>query len=98
MGPLAMTALALDPALLLEMIGFDDPLPLQHDLLISTYDKLLLNAHRQAGKSQATAALAVWTALFDPGSLILIVSASQRQSNELFDKVKETYKALGPPL
>jgi hypothetical protein len=98
MTPLAMTALALDPSLVMEAIGFADPLPWQRALLRSTSDKVLLNAHRQAGKSQATAALAVWTALFDPGSLILIVSASQRQSNELFDKVKATYKALGEPI
>jgi hypothetical protein len=98
MGPLAMTALALDPSLVMEAIGFADPLPWQRALLRSQSDKVLLNAHRQAGKSQATAALAVWTALFDPGSLILIVSASQRQSNELFDKVKATYKTLGEPI
>jgi hypothetical protein len=98
MGPLAMTALELDPALLLEMIGFADPLPWQRQLLRSTSDKVLLNCHRQAGKSTATAALAILTALLDPGSLTLIVSASQRQSNELFDKVKASYKALGSPL
>jgi hypothetical protein len=98
MTPLAMTALELDPSLVMEAIGFADPLPWQRALLRSTSDKVLLNAHRQAGKSQATSALAVWTALFDPGSLILIVSASQRQSNELFDKVKATYQALGSPI
>jgi hypothetical protein len=64
----------------------------------STSDKVLLNCHRQAGKSSVAAALAVWTALVDPGSLTIIVSASQRQSNELFIKVGDFYKALGSPL
>jgi hypothetical protein len=97
MGPLAMTALELDPSLLLGLI-VPHPLPWQVALLRSKSDKVLLNCHIQSGKSISTAALAVWTATFDPGSLTLIVSASQRQSNELFDKVKATYGALGAPI
>jgi hypothetical protein len=98
MGPLTLLAIELDPALLLNLIGFDDPLPWQGSLLRSTSDKVLLNCHRQAGKSSATAALAIWTALNDPGALVLIISASQRQSNELFNKVGGYYRALGSPV
>src|SRR3954452_6573198 len=97
MDPLMMLATALDPSLLLDEIGFQ-PLPWQRQLLRSTADKILLNCHRQAGKSSATPTLAIWTALHDPGSLTLIVSASQRQSNELFRKVTTQYKALGTPI
>src|SRR4051794_34671351 len=98
MDPRLMLAIELDPSIMLTLIGFDDPLPWQRQLLRSTSDKVLLNCHRQAGKSSVAAALAVWTALVDPGSLTIIVSASQRQSNELFIKVGDFYKALGSPL
>jgi hypothetical protein len=72
--------------------------PWQRALLRSTSDKVLLLCHRQAGKSTATAALAVHTALSEPGSLILLVSASLRQTGELFDKVVWCYDRLGKPV
>lgn len=97
MNPLAMLATELDRSLILDLLGFD-PLPWQRALLRSTADKVLLNCHRQAGKSSAAAALGVLTALSEPGSLTLIVSASQRQSNELFRKVNAFYKSLGSPI
>src|SRR5438309_595857 len=89
-------ATALDPSLLMDMLEFD-PLPWQRALLRSSSDKILLNCHRQAGKSSATSVLAIHTALSEPGALILIVSASLRQSGELFRKVVNFYKALGSP-
>src|SRR4051812_8850714 len=86
----------LDPSLLMEDLGFD-PDPWQRDYLRATDPRLLVLAFRQAGKSQATAALALHSALFHPGSLTVIVSRSQRQSNELFRKVTSAWKALGRP-
>jgi hypothetical protein len=97
MDPLTMLALTLDPSLLLDELGFD-PLPWQRQLLRSTSDKILLNVHRQGGKSVATASLGIWTALSEPGALILVVSASQRQANELTRKVAVQYKRLGTPI
>jgi hypothetical protein len=96
MDATTMLATALDPSLLLDMLGFD-PLPYQRALLRSQADKVLLLAHRQAGKSSATAALAIHTALHEPGALTLIISHSQRQSGETFGKVVNYYKALGSP-
>jgi hypothetical protein len=81
---------------LLDELGFE-PLDWQRRLLRSTSDKLLINCHRQAGKSTATSILAIHTALIEPGALTLIVSASQRQSGELFRKVVTHYKNLGSP-
>src|SRR5262249_21133074 len=63
-----------------------------------TAGRLLLLTCRQAGKSTATAALALHTALFQPGALVLLVSPSLRQSGELFRKVAGFYHALGRPL
>ncbi len=90
-------AMALDPALLMEAAGFT-PDPWQYELLRSTSRRLLVNVSRQSGKSTSTAALALHGALFDPGSLTLLVSASLRQSGELFRKVVAFYAALGKPI
>lgn len=56
------------------------------------------NASRQIGKSFAIALLALMKALETPKSTVLVVSASERQSKELIEKVKmhlEFTKALG---
>lgn len=97
MDPLTMLALEVDPSQLLDLLGFD-PLGWQRHLLRSTSDKVMLNCHRQAGKSCAAGALAIWTALRQPGSLTIVVSASQRQANELLRKIVGFYKALGTPV
>jgi hypothetical protein len=60
---------------------------------------MLLLCTRQGGKSQTAAALALWTAFLQPGSLTLLLSPTQRQSGELFrDKVKRLYYAMGRPV
>jgi hypothetical protein len=59
----------------------------------------LLLCCRQAGKSTAAAALALWTALLEPRSLVLLLSPTLRQSGELFrDKALRLYAALGQPV
>src|SRR5258707_496332 len=83
MNAAELLASELDPSLLMDYVGFT-PDEWQRRLLRSTSDKILLNCHRQAGKSTATAPLAVGVVLSEPGSLVLVVSASQRQANELF--------------
>jgi hypothetical protein len=67
----------------------------QARLLRSTAPWVLLNCCRQSGKSTTTAILALHTALYDPG-LILLVSPSLRQSKELFSKVTRLLKSLEP--
>jgi hypothetical protein len=69
--------------------------PWQAQLLRSTAPWVLLNCCRQSGKSTTTAILALHTALYDPG-LILLVSPSLRQSKELFGKVARFLKSLEP--
>src|SRR5205807_4172638 len=92
-----LAALALDPALVFTFRGWQAD-PWQRDLLRSQAPRILLNCCRQAGKSTAVAALALHKALFQPGSLVLLVSRSQRQSNELFRKVLDFYNALERPV
>jgi hypothetical protein len=41
--------------------------------------------------------LALHQALYEPGALILLLSPSLRQSQELFKKVQDAYRALGNP-
>ena len=86
---------ALDPVAFAEdRLGFV-PDPWQTQVLRSRTQWLLLNCCRQSGKSTTTSVLALHTALYDPG-LILLVSPSLRQSKELFAKVISFLKDLQP--
>jgi hypothetical protein len=86
--------LASDPVRFAEAAGFelDD---WQRALLRSRARRLLLLASRQVGKSTITGLLATWTALYCPGSLVLLLSPGQRQSGELLRKVVDAYRASG---
>jgi hypothetical protein len=86
-----------DPALTMREAGLP-PDPWQADLLRSPSRRTLLLCSRQAGKSQAAAALALNTALLEPCGLVLLLSPTLRQSAELFRKVTELYGALGRPV
>ena len=88
---------ALDPSWILRCQGLT-PDPWQQRLLLSPDRQVLLNCSRQSGKSTTVAALALHTALFTPGGLVLLLSPSQRQSCEIFRKVLDAYNALGRPL
>ena len=86
---------ALDPvAFVQDRLKFE-PDPWQASLLRSRAPWILLNCCRQSGKSTTTAAVALHTAIYDPG-LILLVSPSLRQSKELFAKVTRFLKDLEP--
>src|SRR5215218_4316977 len=77
-----------------------DPDDWQRDALRSRGPRQLYNCARQTGKSTISAILATHTALFEPGSLVLLISPTLRQSGELFKKCLEVYRAaqrLVPP-
>ena len=85
---------ALDPvAFAIERLGFT-PDPWQAEVLRLGDKNTLLCCSRQAGKSTTTAIIALHCALFQPGALILLGSPSQRQSQELFTKIMDFFKAL----
>lgn len=90
-------AMALDPVLLARAAGIE-PDPWQAQVLRSTAPRLLLNCSRQSGKSTITSVLAVHTAVYDPGSLVLLLSPTLRQSGELFKKCLGVYRSLGRPV
>ena len=79
-----------------DRLGFE-PDPWQAQLLNSTARQIILNMGRQVGKSTVTAALALHTALYHPGSLVLVIAPSQRQSRELFIKIHGFLQRLEPP-
>jgi hypothetical protein len=83
-----------DPVeLLRRLVG--DPDPWQERLLRSAAPRVLVNVARQLGKSTACGALAAHMAASRPGSLTLCLSRSQRQSGELFRKVKDALAVVG---
>ena len=88
-------ALALDPARLMQACGLT-PDPWQAALLRSMAPRVLLLCSRQSGKSTTTASVALHTALYQPPALVLLLSPSLRQSQELFCKVLEASRRLDP--
>lgn len=88
--------MALDPVVMARAADIE-PDPWQRKLLRSTAPRVLLNCTRQAGKSSMAAILAVHAALFQPNSLVLLLSPSLRQSGELFKKALACYQTIGEP-
>lgn len=88
---------ALDPARLFRSTTGHTPDRWQAQLLRSSARRVLLNCCRQSGKSSAVATLALHEALFKPGSLTLVLSPSQKQSQELFKKITLQERAIGRP-
>jgi len=97
MSPACLLPLLFNPSLILRERGLE-PDPWQRQLLLSDTRQMLLNCSRQSGKSTTVAALALHTALRRSGSLVLLLSPSLRQSQELFRKVIECYAAIGRPI
>jgi len=89
--------MALDPVLMAQASGII-PDDWQSDVLRSSSSRQLLNCSRQVGKSTITGVMACHTVLYIPGSLVLLLSPSQRQSQELFRKCLDVYRALDRPV
>lgn len=65
-------------------------------VMTSSARYVIENISRQAGKSTCSAAMAVHQAVFFPGSLILVVSPTLRQSGELQRKAMRFYDLVDP--
>jgi len=74
------------------------PDPWQVAVLEAECPRLLLNCCRQAGKSTVVALLGLVEAIFVPGTRVILLSRSHRQSTELFRIVVDFYLRLGSPL
>lgn len=97
MNALQAFHLLLDPSWILRAQRIT-PDPWQRELLLAREQFLLLNCSRQSGKSTTVAALALHQLLTAPGSLVLLVAPSERQSQELFRKVLAAYQAMRRPV
>ncbi len=87
-------SLCLDPALMMARCGLEAD-PWQASVMRSTAPRMMLLCTRQAGKSTVAAAMALHQALMNPGALVLLLSPSMRQSQELFRKVMSFVNAMG---
>ena len=94
---IAIKSRGLAPVELARQAGLE-PDPWQRDVLCSTSSRLLLNCSRQSGKSTITSLLAIHTALYQPQALVLLLSPSLRQSQELFRKALGIYRVLERPV
>lgn len=90
-------SMGLSAVSLMEAAGMT-PDPWQADLLQSRADRTLLLCGRQTGKSTISSLLGLHLALYSPGSLVLLLSPSLRQSQELFRRVSEFYNSLKRPI
>ncbi len=98
-GAASDLAMALDAAAFARSLGIT-PDPWQERLLRSATDRALLNCCRQSGKSTVAALLVLHRALYSPGSLVLVLAPTLRQSQELFAKIGAFYglsKSTAPP-
>lgn len=89
--------LSLDPVAFSQRAGME-PDHWQRNLLRSSADRLLLNCSRQSGKSTVSALISLHRAVYHPGSLVLLLAPTLRQSQELFSKVTAFYRTLGKPV
>ena len=85
----------MDPIAFARQAGLE-PDGWQEELLTGEHRQIILLCARQTGKSSISALLALQEALFQAPSLVLVLSPSLRQSQELFRKVKDAYAAVGP--
>jgi hypothetical protein len=74
-----------------------DPDSWQQDALRSPSKRQLYLASRQSGKSSVAAIKALHTAMYTDGALVLLVSPSLPQSQEIFRKCLTAYRDLGKP-
>lgn len=95
--PRTLEAVRSDRASVLSRAGVT-PDPWQGSHLRTRPERALLLCSRQSGKSTGAAADGLATALTEPGSLVLILSPTLRQSVELFRKAVGLYRALRRPV
>ena len=86
-------AMALDPVALARHVDLH-PDGWQRRLLRSRAPRILLNGCRQSGKSTMSAVLAMHCAYYRPGALVLLLSPTLRQSQELFKKSMHVFRGL----
>ncbi|MGI8838661.1 MAG: terminase large subunit domain-containing protein [Pyrinomonadaceae bacterium] len=66
----------------------------QRELLLSDEKQIIENCSRQSGKSTISGLKALHRILYTPESLVLVLSPSQRQSQETYRKIRDSYNML----
>lgn len=90
-------ASSLDPVAFGVRVGFVAE-PWESTLMRSEARRVLVACARQVGKTHTTAIKAVHLAVYEPDSLVLIVSPTQRQSNEMLTRCRQVFRQAGSPL
>lgn len=88
---------SLNPVSFARSLGIE-PDEWQRRVLLSDDKRIMILAARQSGKSMICALYALWNALYNPGSTILVLSPSLRQSSLLFRTIAEFYRELDRPI
>ncbi|WP_454115699.1 terminase large subunit domain-containing protein [Microbacterium lacticum] len=86
-------ATALDPVSFASGLGFEAE-PWESRLMRSRAARALVLCARQVGKTQTVSFRALHTALYNAGRDVLIVSPTQRQSDEMLLRVSSLYRAM----
>src|SRR5262245_48235351 len=85
------------PELILQRAGMT-PDAWQTRVLKTRKAQILLLCSRQVGKTLVAAALALRTALLEAPALVLVLTPSERQSNEFIRRIQELHEALRQPM
>src|SRR5262245_14757128 len=85
------------PELILQRAGMT-PDRWQADVLRTRKAQILLLCSRQVGKTLVAAALALRTALLEAPALVLVLTPSERQSNEFMRRIQELHESLHRPI
>lgn len=88
---------AADPQSMADLVGMELD-PWQAKVLSTDHKRILVNCHRQSGKSTIAGLKAVHKAIYKPRSLSLIFSPAMRQSGEVLQKCLSVYRDLGKPV
>jgi hypothetical protein len=70
----------------------------QQTIFDSRNKRVILNCHRQYGKSTIASLLCFWRGYFYPKSLCLLVAPSLRQSSENFRKIADALNMFAPQI
>jgi tRNA(Met) C34 N-acetyltransferase TmcA len=83
----------LDPTLIAADCGYKLD-KWQAELMRSVSRRVLMLCSRQCGKTTTAGFMGLHKAVYSPGSLVLIVSPSQRQSGEMLRSIMANYRKL----
>jgi len=93
-------ALAKYPVVFARLMGLD-PDPWQIEVLRSESQRIILNCARQTGKSSIVALMAIHHAIFEPKSMVIVISHTYSQAAETFKKMVGYYRRYShimPPI